>query len=200
MNKLYNNRFSQARSFTPFQFNASIQSTQSVESFNAIIKRFLNSASSLCNVKKVIDKRHEDVSRYCKLINVKAKHITVGLPHLSSQFFSDIDMVLERFLNPLLLSQRQFQISQSFTYKENLVPSIIDISSIYQYLKLTCGACGLHVIFFSASKIKNARADSAVKFQKFLQVSASSVGFVQIPHVGFSLYMRVYLITDLLIS
>jgi len=36
---LYVNRISWAKCYTPFQFNAGIQSTQSVESFNAIIKK-----------------------------------------------------------------------------------------------------------------------------------------------------------------
>ncbi|PKC50175.1 hypothetical protein RhiirA1_487149 [Rhizophagus irregularis] len=69
----------------------------SVESFNAIIKKALNSASSLCDIEKVIDKRHE-------LANLKAYQTTVGLPHLSSQFFSNIDAVLNQFLTPLVLS------------------------------------------------------------------------------------------------
>ena len=105
MNKaLYANRLSWARSYSPFQFNAGIQSTQSVESFNVIIKKSLNNTSSLCDVEKAIDKRFEEEIRYCKLINIKAKYTTIGLPHLSSQFFSDVDIVLEHFLNPLLLS------------------------------------------------------------------------------------------------
>ncbi|PKC50256.1 hypothetical protein RhiirA1_486928 [Rhizophagus irregularis] len=74
----------------------------SVESFNAIIKKALNSASSLCDIEKVIDKRHE--FQYCKLANLKAYQTTVGLPHLSSQFFSNIDAVLNQFLTPLVLS------------------------------------------------------------------------------------------------
>ncbi|PKK57564.1 hypothetical protein RhiirC2_797799 [Rhizophagus irregularis] len=44
------------------QFNAGIQSTQSVESFNGIIKKAVNSTSSLCNVEKAINKRHNDES------------------------------------------------------------------------------------------------------------------------------------------
>src|SRR5437763_7868607 len=94
MRALYANQISWAKSYTPFQFNAGIQSTQSVESFNAIIKKAVNSASTLCDVEKAINKRHEEKSRYCKLINLKAQHTTVGLPHLSSQFFSSVDMVI----------------------------------------------------------------------------------------------------------
>jgi len=42
----------------PFQFNVGKQSSQSVENFNAIIKRSLNSTSTLCKVKKAINKRN----------------------------------------------------------------------------------------------------------------------------------------------
>jgi hypothetical protein len=127
---LYPNRNSWAKAYTPFQFNAGIQSTQSVESFNAIIKKALNSASSLCDIEKVIDKRHEAEFQYCKLANLKAYQTTVGLPHLSSQFFSNIDAVLNQFLTPLVLSWQKFQISQSFTYEGHLVSSLNEVSNV----------------------------------------------------------------------
>ncbi|EXX66402.1 hypothetical protein RirG_124140 [Rhizophagus irregularis DAOM 197198w] len=70
---LYPNRSSWAKSYLPFQFNGRIQSTQSVESFNAIIKKAVNSTSTLCDVEKAIDKRHESESKYCQLIDLKAR-------------------------------------------------------------------------------------------------------------------------------
>ncbi|CAB5391930.1 unnamed protein product [Rhizophagus irregularis] len=92
-----------AKSYSPFQFNAGIQSTQSVKSFNGIIKRAVNSTSSLCDVEKAINKRHDDESQYCKLVDLKAQQTTVGLPHLASQFFFNIDAILNHFLTPLVL-------------------------------------------------------------------------------------------------
>ncbi|EXX65765.1 hypothetical protein RirG_130120 [Rhizophagus irregularis DAOM 197198w] len=53
-----------------------------------------------------------------------AYQTTVRLPHLSSQFFSNIDAVLNQFLTPLVLSWQKFQISQSFTYEGHLVSSL----------------------------------------------------------------------------
>ncbi|CAB5201761.1 unnamed protein product [Rhizophagus irregularis] len=64
---LYNNRISWAKAYMPFQFNGSIQSTQSVESFNGIIKRSLNSTSTLCEVEETINKKYEEEIRYCQL-------------------------------------------------------------------------------------------------------------------------------------
>ena len=112
---LYANRISWAKTYTPSQFNAGIQSTQSVESFNNIIKTFLNNASTLCDVEEAINKRYEKEMQYCKLVDIKAKYTTIGLPHISSQFFSSIDMIIVKFLTPFILSLQRFQISQSFT-------------------------------------------------------------------------------------
>ncbi|GBC13105.1 hypothetical protein GLOIN_2v1812649 [Rhizophagus irregularis DAOM 181602=DAOM 197198] len=124
---LYSNRSSWAKSYSPFQFNAGIQSTQSVESFNGIIKKAVNSTSSLCDVEKAINKRHDDESQYCKLVDLKAQQTTVGLPHLASQFFSNIDAILNHFLTPLVLSWQRFQISQSLTYEGQLVLSFDNV-------------------------------------------------------------------------
>ncbi|RGB22981.1 hypothetical protein C1646_775189 [Rhizophagus diaphanus] len=112
------------------------QPTQSVESFNAIIKKVLNSASSLCDIEKVIDKRHEAEFQYCKLANLKAYQTTVGLPHLSSQFFFNIDAILNQFLMPLVLSWQKFQISQSFTYEGHLVSSLNEVSNVLLRLNI----------------------------------------------------------------
>jgi hypothetical protein len=40
--------------------------TQSVESFNSIIKKSLNNASTLCDIEEAIDKRHkeEEINKY----------------------------------------------------------------------------------------------------------------------------------------
>jgi hypothetical protein len=130
---LYSNRLSWAKSYSPFQFNAGVQSTQSVESFNAVIKKAVNSASTLCDVEKAINKRHETESQYCKLVDLKAQQTTVGLPHLSSQFFSTIDAILVHFLTPLVLSWQRFQISQSFTYEGQLVSSFVSVSNVIKF-------------------------------------------------------------------
>ena len=137
---LYTTHFSWVKAYTPFQFNAGIQSTQSVESFNAIIKKAVNSTSTLCDVEKAIDKRHEIESQYCRLVDLKSQQTTVGLPHLSSQFFSNIDMILNHFLTPLVLSWQRFQISQAFTYEGQLISFFINVSNINIIL------CRSHVI------------------------------------------------------
>ncbi|CAB4423179.1 unnamed protein product [Rhizophagus irregularis] len=151
MRALYPNRSSWAKSYLPFQFNAGIQSTQSVKSFNALIKKSLNSASTLCDIEKAINRRHEDEFQYCKLVDLKAQQTTVGLPHLSLQFFSKIDAVLTQFLTPLILSWQRFQISQSFTYEGCLTQSVID-DEILNVQLLKCGEFA-ELVEFHAKKI-----------------------------------------------
>ena len=127
---LYNNWISWAKAYLPSQFNAGIQSTQSVESFNSIIKKSLNSASTLCDVEEAINKRHEQETRYCQLTNIREQHTTIGLPHLSTQFFSSVDEVITKFLSPIILSWQRFQISQSFTYEGQLVSNISEVCNL----------------------------------------------------------------------
>jgi hypothetical protein len=132
---LYANRISWAKAYTPFQFNAGIQSTQGVESFNAIIKRAVNSASTLCDIENAIDKRHQEEIQYCQLTDIKAKYTTIGLPHLSSQFFSSIDPVIAKFLPPLILSLQRFQISQAFTYEGQITSSYLSEVCVYYLIR-----------------------------------------------------------------
>ncbi|CAB4395149.1 unnamed protein product [Rhizophagus irregularis] len=95
MRALYPNRSSWAKSYLPFQFNAGIQSTQSVESFNALIKKSLNSASTLCDIKKAINRRHEDEFQYCKLVDLKAQQTTVRFPiYLHNSFLRLMQFLL----------------------------------------------------------------------------------------------------------
>ncbi|CAB5345802.1 unnamed protein product [Rhizophagus irregularis] len=76
---------------------------------------------------EAINKRYEEEIRYCQLTDLKAKYTTVGLPHLSSQFFSDVDTVIVEFLTSLILSLQHFQISQSFTYEGQLIFCSFDV-------------------------------------------------------------------------
>ncbi|PKB97849.1 hypothetical protein RhiirA5_432404 [Rhizophagus irregularis] len=87
-------RISWAKAYMPFQFNGGIQSTQSIKSFNGIIKRSLNRTSTLCEMEEAINKRHEEEIRYCQLTDLKAKYTTVGLSHLLNFFQMLIQLLL----------------------------------------------------------------------------------------------------------
>ncbi|KAF0560709.1 protein far1-related sequence 5-like [Gigaspora margarita] len=129
---LYPNRFSWAKSYAPFQFNAGIQSTQSIESFNGIIKKSLNNASTLCDIEKAIKKRLEDESQHNKLVDLKAHYAISGLPYISSQFFTSIDAILVQFLTPLVLSWQRFQ-----TTLKSLLNGV-EISNVIELWRIRC--------------------------------------------------------------
>ncbi|CAB5184916.1 unnamed protein product [Rhizophagus irregularis] len=58
--------------------------------------------------------------------NIKAKYTPIGLPHLSSQFFSSVDAIIVKFLSPFILSLQRYQISQSFTYEKQLTSYLFE--------------------------------------------------------------------------
>ncbi|CAG8735077.1 30001_t:CDS:2 [Gigaspora margarita] len=106
---LYANHLSWAKSYVLFQFNAGIQSIQSMESFNGIIKKSLNSASTLCDVEKVIKKRLEDESQYNKLI--------LEIDTVNDAFIEDItdelQITLKFLLNSVEFSSIAFTVSKT---------------------------------------------------------------------------------------
>ncbi|RIB27933.1 hypothetical protein C2G38_2239825 [Gigaspora rosea] len=101
-----------------------------MESFNGIIKNLLNKVNTLYNVEKVIEKRLEDELQYNKLVGLKAPNTLIRLPHLSSQFFTNIDAIFVQFLTPLNLSWQRFQISQSLIYEGCLASFSVEILEI----------------------------------------------------------------------
>ncbi|CAB5179408.1 unnamed protein product [Rhizophagus irregularis] len=86
----------------------------------------LNSASTLCDIAETIDKRHQEEFKYCQLTDIKVKYTPIGLPHLSSQFFSSVDAIIVKFLSPFILSLQRYQISQSFTYEGQLTSYLFE--------------------------------------------------------------------------
>ncbi|CAB5309920.1 unnamed protein product [Rhizophagus irregularis] len=85
-----------------------------------------NTSSTLCDIAETIDKRHQEEFKYCQLTDIKAKYTPIGLPHLSSQFFSSVDAIIVKFLSPFILSLQRYQISQSFTYEGQLTSYLFE--------------------------------------------------------------------------
>ncbi|CAG8542181.1 3126_t:CDS:2, partial [Scutellospora calospora] len=109
-----------ARAFTLFQFNAGIQSTQSIKSFNSIIKKALNSASTLCDIEKIINKRHEDKSQYCSLVSFPIE-------------ISESETINDNFIEDVLDKPQatlQSLLSNDLLRKENLVILFVDRTHI----------------------------------------------------------------------
>ncbi|CAG8813405.1 4174_t:CDS:2, partial [Racocetra persica] len=75
-------------------------------------------ASTFCEIKEAINKRHEKEIRYCKLTDIKAKYSTIELPHISSQFFSTVNNDKKKSLIP-----EDLHID---TINDNFIENIVD--------------------------------------------------------------------------
>ncbi|CAG8558183.1 14377_t:CDS:2, partial [Racocetra fulgida] len=122
---------------------SSVNSTQSVESFNSIIKKSLNSASILYNVEKIIKKRLDDESQYNKLI--------LEIDTVNDAFIEDVSdesqITLKSLLNGVKLEhndvirhatplRNQFEIAFSvFKTAINIVLEVKSDEELIQMLK-----------------------------------------------------------------
>ncbi|CAB5391680.1 unnamed protein product [Rhizophagus irregularis] len=128
---MYPNWFNWAKSYLPFQFNRGVQSTQSVESFNAIIKKVVNSASILCEVEKAIDdKRHESESQYCKLIDLKVIKSDITSNDFIENLVDELQVTLRSLLSGIefenVIETWRIRHISRLSQRENLVVLLSD--------------------------------------------------------------------------
>ncbi|PKB95086.1 hypothetical protein RhiirA5_476309 [Rhizophagus irregularis] len=95
--------------------------------YNSIYKLHENNKDENLDSGLLLNVLFEKMTEDSNWIDLKAQQTTVGLPHLASQFFSNIDAILNHFLTPLVLSWQRFQISQSLTYEGQLVLSFDNV-------------------------------------------------------------------------
>ncbi|CAB5179432.1 unnamed protein product [Rhizophagus irregularis] len=90
----------------PSQFNTGIQSLQSVESFNAIIKKSLNSTSTLCEIKETINKRHKEKIKYWQLIFCLFDNSLSNTPddNFKEDIVDKLQVMLKAILNDIDIS------------------------------------------------------------------------------------------------
>ncbi|CAG8799747.1 8116_t:CDS:2, partial [Racocetra persica] len=135
-----------ARSFTPFQFNVSVQSIQSVESFNGIIKKALNSANTLCDIEKIINKKNEDESQYF-LYSIEASELET----INDYFIEDVLDEPQTTLQSLLSNMEAKNIIElgEFVYKDSIYTKLdfnIKNSPVFTALESPFN-CSFQVIF-----------------------------------------------------
>ncbi|CAG8648866.1 11577_t:CDS:2 [Funneliformis caledonium] len=104
MARLYTNRISWAKAYLLLQFNAGIQNTQSVKSFNNIIKKSLNDASTLCDVEIAIDKSIDKVFTefLSSLILSWQRFQDKNVDTIDNNFVEDVDDELQVTLKAML--------------------------------------------------------------------------------------------------
>ncbi|CAG8677989.1 14116_t:CDS:2 [Funneliformis caledonium] len=117
MARLYTNRISWTKAYLPLQFNAGIQSTQSVESFNNIIKKSLNGVSTLCDVETAIDKSIDKVfTEFLSPLILSWQRFQVSQSFIyKGQLDKDADTIDNNFVEDL--KHRKFTESEAFLVK-----------------------------------------------------------------------------------
>ncbi len=106
--------------YTHRSFNAGIQSTQRVKSYNSLIKRSVKSSSTLleldAHIQFLLD-REEQFERQ----EQTSENPTVGLPNVIGRYFKRIDVIIKKFLTPRVLKMQHRQMNESLLYRPSKI-------------------------------------------------------------------------------
>lgn len=119
---LLNRKHSWVKCFTSRHFTAGTQSTQRVESENALIQKSVQSSFSLSQVQEAIEKRLEFESINNRYSIWKTSTLQYTQPFIIQTFFSSIDNVMKKYLTPPIHDAHYKQMCQSVCYREHQIP------------------------------------------------------------------------------
>ena len=90
-------------------FTAGIESTQRVESINGVIKKLVDRGTLLNELVRAIEDELDKEAQYTRIKNYYGTNPSVGLPSTYNTIFKEIDLLLQEFLSPILLSLQRTQ-------------------------------------------------------------------------------------------
>ena len=126
---LLNRKHTWVKCFTSRHFTAGTQSTQRVESENALIKKAVQSSFSLLQVQESLENRLEFESINNRYSIWKASTLQYTQPFVIQTFFSSIDSIIKKYLTQPIHDAHYKQMCQSVCYRAHPVPfSDISIS------------------------------------------------------------------------
>ena len=99
-NTLYPSRHSWVRAFTSRMFTAGMQSTQRVESINAIVHKAISSSSTMAEAVEFLDSRMQKEDLNKSFMAWKYKSTTFHQPFVVENFFSNINGLIKKYLSP----------------------------------------------------------------------------------------------------
>src|SRR5277367_5618593 len=103
--------------FTHRSFNAGIQSTQHVKSYNALIKKSVKSSTTLYELDIQIQLQLDKEEQFERLQEQSNQNPTVGLPNVIGRYFRRIDSVVKKYLTPQVLKMQRRQMNESLLYR-----------------------------------------------------------------------------------
>ncbi|CAG8631781.1 13841_t:CDS:1 [Funneliformis mosseae] len=106
--------------FTYHVFNARIQSTQRVESYNSIIKNNVNGLSSLTELKHTIERLLAKESKFIKLNETIGKLPVSQDEDYYNHYFKEVDISCQYFLILAILKLQRHEMNRSMHYRCHL--------------------------------------------------------------------------------
>jgi hypothetical protein len=120
-NTLYPIRQSWVRAFTSRSFTAGMQSTQRVESINAIVHKAISSSSTMAEVVEFLDSRMQKEDLNKSFMAWKYKSTTFHQPFVVENFFSNINGLIKKYLSPHIVEVIHKQMCESVLYKCEMI-------------------------------------------------------------------------------
>ncbi|CAB5181640.1 unnamed protein product [Rhizophagus irregularis] len=102
--------------FTHRSFNAGVQSTQRVESYNALIKKSVGSSTTLYELDIQIQLQFDKEEKFERLEEQVNQNPTIGLPNVIERYFKRIDGIIKKYLTPQVLKIQRRQMNESLLY------------------------------------------------------------------------------------
>ncbi|CAB4434524.1 unnamed protein product [Rhizophagus irregularis] len=115
--RLYPCREAWALCFTHRAFNAGIQSTQRVESYNGIIKNNVSGSSSLIELECTIERLLEKESRYVRLNETIGKLPVSQEEDYHNHYFKEVDVLYQQFLTLAVFKLQRHEMNRSMHYR-----------------------------------------------------------------------------------
>ena len=119
---LLNRKHTWVKCFTSRHFTAGTQSTQRVESENALIQKAVQSSFSLLQVQESLENRLEFESINNRYSIWKASTLQYTQPFVIQTFFSNIDSIIKKYLTQPIHDVHYKQMCQSVCYRAHQVP------------------------------------------------------------------------------
>ncbi|CAB5362544.1 unnamed protein product [Rhizophagus irregularis] len=113
--------------YTHRSFNAGIQSTSRVESYNALIKRSVRSSTTLFELDTEIQLQLDKEEQFERLKEQSHKNPTVGLPNIVNRFFKWIDVIIKKYLTSRVLKIQHSQMNESLLYRTKRIKDWKDL-------------------------------------------------------------------------
>jgi MULE transposase domain len=114
---LYQCREAWVLCFTHRAFNAGIQSTQRVESYNGIIKNHVSGSSSLIELESVIERLLSRESRFISLNETICKLPASQDEDYHNYYFKEVDISCQKYLTPAILKLQRHEMNRSMHYR-----------------------------------------------------------------------------------